>query len=251
MFRHSVLLGGVLVLTVSLASAQSPRGPGRGGFGGPGGMGGSSVLLLNIPEVQKEIGVTEAQQKQVDEIVKELQEQARASFGGRGGGDGQSKEDRKKRSEEGRAKAEENAKKSEEKLAKVLDAKQMERLNQLRLQRDGVTALGRTEIAKQLGLSEEQQKKVREIQDAARPEGRGGPPDGDREEFFKKMREKREKAQTDILAVLTTEQKTKWTAMQGKEFKFPESATRFGGGGGPGGDGKKEEKKRPERKKEI
>jgi hypothetical protein len=212
-------------------------------------------MLLNIAEVQKELAITDAQKKQVEELLKEVQEQTRGAFGRGGGAKDESREDRKKRFEEQRAKLEEASKKSEEKLAKILDAKQMERWNQLKLQRDGAASLSQPEIAKQLGLSEEQLKKIRDIQEAARP-GRGGSggPDGDPQDFLKKIREARDKAQTDTLAVLTSEQKTKWTAMQGKEFKFPESADRAGGGGsgGPrGGGGSNEEKKRPERKKDV
>jgi hypothetical protein len=50
-----------------------------------------------------------------------------------------------------------------------------------------------------------------------------------------RMQKHRDKMQTDILAVLTDEQRAKWAEMKGKEFKFPQP--KFPGGFGPGGGG--------------
>ena len=164
-----------LLLSVSVASAQNqPRGRGRGGFGGGGfgGMGGmfnNPVGLLRMPEVQKELNLSEEQTKQVDNALADLNP-------GRGGFNFQelqnlSDEDRQKRMEEMRKKGEEAMKAAEEKMNKVLKPEQLTRLKQLALQRQGVTALTRPEVAKNLGLSQEQQEKIRDIQASARPEG--------------------------------------------------------------------------------
>lgn len=239
MFRRFVISGMVLALMASVALAQG-RGPGRGGpgggrqggpgfggpgFGGPGGMQATPMSLLGMSEVQQELGLSDDQKKQVSE----LQEQVRSSFRGFNFQDMQdlSQEDREKLFTEMRKKGEEANKQAEEKLGKLLEAKQVARLSQLRLQRDGVAALARDEVAKQLGLNEEQQAKLKTLQEAARPQGRGGfgGPGGER------MQEQRAKAQADTLAVLTEQQKGKWAELTGKEFKFPQPQG-FGGFGG-------------------
>ncbi|MBS0201772.1 MAG: CotH kinase family protein [Planctomycetes bacterium] len=110
---------------------------------------------------------------------------------------------------------------ADEKLARILDAKQLDRLNQLRLQREGVQALNRDDLARKLGLSEEQREKLRnQPPEAFAP---FAPPDV------------RQQAQADALAVLTDAQRNRFTELQGKEFKFPEQG--FGPPGGPGGPG--------------
>ena len=105
--------------------------------------------------------------------------------------------------------------------------------------------------------SEDQQGKIRKIQEESRPQGGGGfanfqnLSEEERREQFAKMQERFAKAQKDIVEVLTDDQKTKWAGMKGKEFKFPEPRG-FGGFGGPGQGGRgNEERKRPEKKKET
>ena len=83
-----------------------------------------------------------------------------------------SAEEREKRIGEMRKKFEEAGKGIDEKVGKILDAKQAERLQQLQLQREGAMALNRPEVIQKLGLSEEQQAKIKKIQEDARPTGR-------------------------------------------------------------------------------
>src|SRR5438067_9626856 len=115
MLRRPRLMVGLAVLfLVSLAPAQPPRGPGRGGFGGPGRGPGSLPQLLGLPEVRKELGTGDAQNKQVDDLLAELQEQLRASFGNVNFQDVQNltPEEREKRFEEARKKAEQAGQKA-------------------------------------------------------------------------------------------------------------------------------------------
>ena len=246
MLRRVVVMGAVaIVMITSLTLAQPPGRQGRGfGFGGQG----SGAMLLAIPEVRKELGTSEDQNKKIDELLAGLQDQMRESFGNFQDIQNLSQEERQKRFEETRKKGEEIGKKADEKLSKLLEPKQTERLKQLRLQREGAGAFGRDEIAKEIGLTKEQQDKIRKIQEESRPQVGGAGfqnlSDEERRELFTKMREQREKAQKDTLAVLTEEQTKKWSEMKGKEFKFPE-----GGFGRPGGGGGNEERKRPEKKK--
>ena len=184
----------MLLLAVQVASAQPPGGGrGRGGFGGgPGGPGGGPVpelMLLRIPEVREELGTKEDQNKQLDELISSIRPPERPNF------EDLSDDERRERMEAIRAKQEEVFRGTEEKLSKILDEKQFARFKELRLQRQGVGALMRPELAKQLELTQEQRDKIRKIQEGARPEGGPGNfqemSDEERREFFTKMRERR------------------------------------------------------------
>ena len=261
MLRCKSLLAAVaLMLIVSLASAQEqPRGRGRGGFGGGRGFGGpgggmfnSPVALLGMPEVRKELNTTEEQNKQIDDVVEEMRESTRGAFGNFQELQNLSDEERQKRMDEMRKKGEDANKAAEDKINKVLKPEQLTRLKQLSLQRQGIYALTRPEVAKQLGLTQEQQDKIQKVQEAARPQG--PPPanfqdqtEEEREKARTQARERQEKVQTDVLAVLTDDQKSKFAELKGKAFDFP--PMQFGGGGfggrpgGPGGAGG--ERRRP------
>jgi hypothetical protein len=202
--------------------------------------------LVGIPEVQKELGLSDQQKKDVSELTAETQRQMRSSMAGINFQELQdmSEEERQKVFADARKKAEDANKQAEQNLAKILNDKQLERLSQLRLQREGIAALSRPEVAKQLSLSEDQMAKIRDIQEQGRPGfgGPGGPgaPDQDPRDFMARIERQREKVQADVLAALTDEQRTKWAEMKGKEFKFPQpqfGGFGPGGRGGPGGPG--------------
>lgn len=220
MLRRNVFIAGVILVLGSITVTASAQGP-RGGMFGRGG--GSSAMLLGMPEVQKELNVTADQKKQIDTLLGDAFEKMRASFQGMRD---LSEEEREKRRDEMRKKFEEAGKELDEKVGKILDAKQVERLHQLQLQREGFMALSRPDVIKKLGLSEDQQAQIKKIQEAARPQGRGGfdpnQSDEERQAARKKMREQFEKAQKDCLAVLNDDQMLDWTNMCGKTFKFPE-----------------------------
>lgn len=242
MLRFKGLLAlSLLALMVSAAAAQEERGRRRGGFGGFGGGMGGPVAAVGIPEVQQEINLSEEQKKQIDEGLAAL----------RGGFNFQdlqnlSEEDREKRMQEFRTKAEAAGKAFEEKMNKVLKPEQLARLKQLGLQQQGAMALLRPEVAKDLGLTEEQRKKMQGILESSRPASRPNFQEMSQEERQKWMtenRERQEKTQAELLGVLTGEQKTKLAELKGKEFKFPEP--RFGGFGGGN-----RERRRPPTKQE-
>ena len=62
-----------------------------------------------------------------------------------------------------RKKVDDINKSAEATIAQLIDAKQLARLDQLRVQREGVPALIRPEIARQLGLTDQQQETVRQV----------------------------------------------------------------------------------------
>jgi hypothetical protein len=250
MLRRTVLLSGLVVLLAAATVAQAQdRRPGRGGFGFSGfggGFGASSSQLLGTPEVQKELGVTDEQKGLIEDMVADIREKMREAFAGGGFQDFQnlSQEERQKRREENRKKGEEIQKKADEMVSMILEQNQLDRLQQLKLQREGVNAFSRDEVAQKLNLSQEQRDKIRKIREEAFPEpgsGGGGQQnfqnmsDDERREFVTRMRERGEKMNTDILAVLTPDQKANWEKMQGKPFDFPQPQGFGGGGRRPGG----------------
>ncbi|MGE5191156.1 MAG: CotH kinase family protein [Deltaproteobacteria bacterium] len=224
---NGVIVSLLLAAMAAAGLAQERDGLGRGRFrgfgpGGPGGMPNSSVMLLGMPEVRTELAVSDAQQEPLDELLGEAQEQMRAAVGSI---DFQelptlSDEEREKRFAEVRKKSEEAGRKADEKLGKILEKKQLERLKQLQVQREGAAALNRPDIVKKLKLTDEQQSRISKVQEAGF--GPFVPP-----EQLRKML-------ADAVAVLTDEQKAQWNELRGKEFTFP--APPFGfGPGGPGG----------------
>jgi len=235
---------GVSLLVVVAALAWSQEGAGQrrggrsgfgpGGFGprlfgpgGPSGMQGARLMLLGMPEVRAELGVGEPQQKPLDELLAEVQQQTRSAFEAINFQElpGLSDEEREKRFAELREKTDEAGKKADEQLAKILEPKQLGRLDQLQLQREGAGALNRPDVGKKLVLSDDQQSKIRSIQE--QNAGPFVPP------------EQSQKMLAGTLALLTDVQKAKWSDLKGKEFAFPAPQFGFGQGGfgGPGGPG--------------
>ncbi len=234
-----VLASALLVSLASQAQAQGQRGfgGGRGGFGGFGG--GGAAGLISMEAVQKEIGVTTEQVEKIQTAMREL-------GGGRGPGGGDrpnfqemSEEERTKFFEEMRKQGEERAKKAEEILKANLDAKQLSRLEELRIQREGAGALARTEVAAKLKLTDEQKEKIKTALASGQMDFRSIGRDASQEDRQKAMQEfqaKREKANADALAVLTADQTAALETMKGAKFEFPAFGG-FGGRGGPGGQG--------------
>jgi hypothetical protein len=249
MMRRSLIVGvAVLFATASVAFAQGQgqrgqgqgqRGQGQGGQGqgqrgqGFGGPGGGVTGLLAMPEVLKEIGVSDDQKGLIADMLQDLRP---AGGGNRQDSQNLSPEERQKR-------AEERTKKADEMAKMILEPKQLDRLNQLRIQRDGVAALERAEIAEKLGLSKDQKDKIAQLREASRGE-RGGPGGGgqggqrgqgggsqeDREKARAEAQARRDKANADVLAVLTASQKETLEKMQGKKFEFPQQQGRRPGG---------------------
>jgi hypothetical protein len=225
MKQMTLVVGIVFVLSsASIAVAQGERGQQRGRGQGPG-SGIGVAGLLAMPEVQKELAVTADQKGLIDDLLSDL----RGSNRGRQDNQDVSREERQKR-------AEEQEKKTEDLLKTILEAKQVDRLNQLRLQREGASAMARAEIADALKLTQEQKEKIGKIRDESRTqrgqrgEARQETSREDRQKAAAEFRERREKTNADILAVLTADQKATWEKMQGKKFDFPPPQPRRPGG---------------------
>ncbi len=187
---------------------KRPGGQGKGGFGAFGGrMGGvSSGQLLTQKSVQDELKLSEEQLKKVTEVG-EKQKKAMDDLKG-----AEPQERFKKMMEITQA--------NEKAYAEVLKPEQTKRLKQVSLQVQGVRALANPELAKEVGLTEEQREKMRTIQAEASKEmfaggGFGANPD----EMRKKIEEMNKGINEKLLTALTAEQKTKWKEMTGEPFK--------------------------------
>lgn len=202
----------------------------------PGGFGGSRVFgggfgaglrsgimgLLMIPEVRTELNLTEEQHQKLRIALVGLWPEPREEFGNLS-------EDERHELQKLR---EARQYRIDEAVKSVLLEEQYTRLRQLEIQRQGVTALGRLEVAEKLGLTDEQKARMREIQEAARPDLstfsnlRDTSPEARekmREKALAELIAKREKANADVIALLNAEQKAIWESMVGKKFEFPAS----------------------------
>lgn len=197
-----VVAGLALQLMVGQAFAQ--QGGGRVGAAGISGM-----QYVQQKSVQDELKLTADQV----EKLKQVGEKMRESFGGRTAG-GDREELRKKFAEAVQA--------AEKDMAGILSADQSKRLKEITSQQAGPMVLARPEVAKEVGLTDDQQAKVKEITDAyssdasARFQAGGG---GDREEARKKRETARKEANDKVLALLKDDQKKAWEKLLGEPFK--------------------------------
>jgi serine/threonine protein kinase len=137
---------------------------------------------------------------------------------------------------------------------RFLTGDQLERLRQISRQVRGVAAFNDHDVAKALGLTETQLKRVQYLQEEARrpPERpgagkRGSPPDAERGrrggpqrggQMFEEMRQAREATLDEAVKQLTPQQHAAWNALVGPPFTGRVSLfTGFMGGGGFGGGG--------------
>ena len=224
MSRSILAASVVLALCVgAVAAAQpGPGGRGPGGFGGFGfGGGGGLMMLVRMEAVQKEIKATEDQIASIRKLGEEMRPAGGQNFRD------MSQEEREKAVTEMRARME----KANTKLAEILKADQIARLEEISIQMRGAAALADPKVAKTLGLSDDQQKKLKEVSDANAAAVRELFQDGNREGAREKMQELRKQTTEKAMAVLTADQKAALAKMKGAEFKMPEGAFGPPGGG--------------------
>lgn len=217
------------VVVASIAVAQGPR----GGFGPPGmpmGPPGGALAMLQIPEVQTELSLTDEQKNGVSKLLDEQRMAMEGSFRGLDPRvlQSASQREREKLLAAMREKMTAIEQRAGEQLKTLLEASQLKRYEQLRLQRDALAALDRDDVARQLQLSDAQRAKIRRLQPAAS----FGPP------------RPNPRALASALEVLSPEQQAQWAELTGEKFAFPEP--NFGppgmgpqGMGPPGGEERK------------
>jgi primosomal protein N' len=231
MRKVAVLFLAFAVALPALAQEKKKR-PGGGAFGGFGG--GGVALLLTNADVQKDIGMTDAQK----EAVKAFGEKQREMFQGF-----------QNMSQEERQEAIKKIATESEKLVKDLKPEQQTRLKQIQIQQGGIQIFANPDRAKAIGLtdddlakvklSDEQKEKLTEINQKQQQEMRELFQGGFSEDTQKKMTALRKEYADKAIGVLTDDQKKAYKEMSGKPFE----GNLFGGLGGGGAFGKKKKDK--------
>jgi len=186
--------------------------------------------LLRSEQVQKELDLVDEQVDKLKEISETLQPEMRGRFAAlRELGP----EERRQKIAELREKAKSRAEEVRKKIDEVLLPHQRDRLKQIILQLRGHSALDDQEIAKELGITENQEEEIRrirtKIQDRMRamweglrslgPEERRAKAAALREE----VRKLRQEAVQQALGILTPEQTEKLEKMKGEKFELDRS----------------------------
>jgi len=193
----------VATLTVMVTgSAYAQRG-GRFGM-----MGGAN--LLGRPEVQTELKLTDEQKTKVGTLVETLREERRGRF-----------QDLRDATPEERMKIQEQWRTEEmKKINEVLNPDQQKRFRQISLQQEGPMAVIHADVATEIGLTDDQKKKVADLQREMMEKQRGIFQEfqGDREGAMAKMQALRKETNDKAMAILTDDQKNKWKEMVGAPF---------------------------------
>jgi len=196
------------------------RGQGRGGqFGrGMGMQDANGTFLLNRDDVMGELKLSAEQKTKLEAIRTAQRDKMREAFqGGGGGGD---------REAMMAAMQKMQAESAKETLA-VLNADQTKRLKELAIQRMGTGAILNADVQKELGVTDDQKAKIKDLQDKQQAANQAlmekmRNQELDREQFQASMQKNREVMNTELAKIITADQKAKLTVMSGKPFKFVE-----------------------------
>lgn len=209
--RTRLLTTALLLTMAAVAHAQ----PGLGGAGGLADRfrGSGSVLLqfllLDQPSVQAELRVNAEQLQR----ARDLAARQRAQLEGLG--DLPQEEALRKLVEAQRA--------ADRGLKEILSESQFRRLREITLQQAGPMSLSRADIAEAVGLSAEQQQRVRQIQEqlwqSLSQEFQGGAGGRGLAGALGRVQEVRQGAEAKVLGLLTAEQKARWDRLQGTPFE--------------------------------
>lgn len=248
------LVFALLVIALANASAQAQPGGGRGGRGGMfgggmfgggfggGGFGSSFSSLLRDPAIKLEIQLTPEQEAEIRKVTESGgggREAMQAQFAAIQ--EAETEEEKDKIRKEMAADMEKRTKEQDAAIKKLLKPEQSTRLEQIQMQRNGLSGVTKNDtLAQSLKITDAQKKKFLDIQadyDKKVAEMRNVDFRNMSREEREKIGEDQLKARTDrdaqLEQILTAEQKAAWEAKQGAPA--PKS-DRFGPpGGGRGG----------------
>jgi len=250
-----------LAMTMSAVEAQPGGQRQGGGFGGGATMGGarpvSITQLLQIEKVRKAAEILDEQVADIKTSVDKIRQDARSNQGERPNFRELTEAQREEFFKKFRTQQETTNKKIQEAIEEVLLPQQVERLEEIRLQIQGVAALLTEPVQKALKITAEQKTKFEAIQKGTQEKGqelfsgvREAFQGGDREKAQAMMQEIREKmtamqkaAEGKILSILTDGQKKEFKEMKGKPVEIsPEELRPSRGGQG----GQRQGGQRPE-----
>jgi Spy/CpxP family protein refolding chaperone len=203
-----------MVSQVAMAQGQGRRGRGGGMFGPP-----TAGRILGAKEVQDALKLTDDQKTKIAKINDDSRIKIREAFQD-GGGDPD--------------KMMEIAKDTSNKINEVLDAGQQKRLVGILIQVNGASAIADPAVAKELNITEDQNKKLQEVRQGVRSELEKLRDDSvSREDRMKKVQEIQDDVNKKILAELTSDQQKQLESLKGDKVDIDMSQLR--GPGGPGG----------------
>ncbi len=209
------------VAVMAITSFAQGGGGGRG-FGQGRGMGGmqdaNGAFLLRREDVQGELKLTADQKSKLTTIQEGQREKMREVFQNAGGDQDAMRA----------AMTKMQAENSKETMA-VLTADQQKRLKELAVQRMGNGAAMNADIQKEIGVTDDQKAKMKELQDKQMAASQAlmekmRNQEIDREQMMASMQKNTAILNTEVGKILTDAQKAKLTAMGGKAFKFVDPA---------------------------
>jgi membrane protein involved in colicin uptake len=205
------LVLGVVALVASPALAQPPF----GGFGG----GGNPAQLMANKSVQEELKMTDDQVKKATKFQEDMRPKMQEAFQKL---QGVKPEEFREKMAEAMKPLNEEA----EKFAKdTLKPEQMKRLKQIQLQQEGVAALTKDEVKKELKLDDKQATQLKALADDFTKErgeimrNAGRDPEK-RAEAQKKVTELTKETMTKVNKVLKEDQQKTWKDMVGTPFEI-------------------------------
>lgn len=188
-------------------------------------IGGASQTIhwLRNPQIQKEIELVDEQAKKIEALRKDFYEESRQMYSKLKG------VDRAKYHEKQQEQYKALAEKTDKRLKDILLPQQIDRLNQIQIQMQmqlrtygNVSPLMGGNLAKELGITQEQQKEMQEAQVAANKQ---------MQEKIRKFYEQARKERTEeVLRVLSSEQRAKLKKMLGNDFEWKPYTTPAQGG---------------------
>ncbi len=222
MVRLSVFVGAALAIALGMATPASAQ-LGKG-FQIPPAV--RNIFMLRTEQVQKELKLTDEQNSQIDDLAIQLQSDALELFSSM---QDLSDEERKTELPNLMKKFGEKGKELQAKVDGFLNAEQNARMKELSLQQRDAEALGDEDVISALKLTDDQKKKLRDVQEEAARQVEealkpllGGGGGGDLGDIKTKMEKMRKELSEKALAVLTSEQKAKFEKMKGPKFDFPQ-----------------------------
>ena len=199
----------IAALTFAVASfAQGGGGQGRGMMRGGGGMYG----LLQRDDVKEELKLTDEQKTKLGEMQQGMMDEMRSAFQDAAGD--------RSAMQKIMAKVQESAAK---KVNAILTPDQQKRLKEINIQESGNSALMSADLQKELGLSEDQIKKIKDLQTKQQAANtaifekmQSG--EIERDQIQPLMQKNTKVLNDEIGKVLTEDQKKKFKELAGKPF---------------------------------
>jgi Spy/CpxP family protein refolding chaperone len=218
--RNLLIVSILAVTALSFAQQGGGRGGQRGGFGR---QGNSLTGLLQRADVQGELKITEDQKTKIEAANPRRGQGGGAGGGGQrgggAGGGGNFDPEAMRKAQQEREKA----------ITDLLTPEQNKRLRELFIQRAGNQAVTREEIQKELGLKEDQVKKIQELTAKQREANQAimekvRNQEIDRTQLGELQTKNENILKEELGKVLTAEQAAKLKAMGGAPFKFVDPA---------------------------